>query len=1616
MTSLRWFFFASVSAFSLPQLAQATVFTFTRAQINQMAGYWEVDSVQMSNLADGQYPTFTNTWAYIVPGTSRSSDGDIHINMAVDSSGTGQTSDNSGESPIVAEVINATSAQLSHLDSLSHANAKTRGIFRLYTEHSGERKFEIHPMTELLKWNGTAFVFDSDYRTNITYDNGNTTHPNSSLAGLFDGSETATVTIMADNTNLSFTTPSPSINYVLYDGAALSGLLNDSVSPYFLFRPNLVPSATVRCRIVTNTLAAFNATGLTSNQTVSLSALTRTDMLVVSNVIASLTAGGSLTFARPVELITFSVSSTGVVSTLPVISNVQASNISNTTAAVQWTTDVSSDSQVLYGTSPATVTNQASGGVNVTNHVVNLTGLQQGTQYYFSVSSTSTGGTAIDDDQGAFYTFTTTAPASLQSIQTVFIILMENTSWSSIRGSSAAPYINHALLPMASHAEQYFTPPGNHPSLPNYLWLEAGTNFGILADGDPSSFHQSTTNHLVTLLKNAGISWTSYQEDINGATCPLTAVIQYAPKHNPMVYFDDVTNTNDTSSAYCIANVRPFTELAGDLQSNVVTRYNFITPNLCDDMHGNTGCPSGNLITQGDTWLSNNVPTILNSQTYSNNGALFIVWDEGGSSSDGPIGMIVISRLAKGGGYSNTVHYTHSSTLRTMEEIFNVGPLLNDAANATDLADLFNLGAAPAQLDISPGTGLTSSGPVGGPFSPISQTYTLSNSGGATLSWTASKAANWVTLSATAGTLAPGSNAAVTVSINANANSLTANSYSDTVSFTNTTNGAGNDTRPVSLTVTNGAAQLAVIPATGLTSRGLVGGPFSPISQTYTLSNAGGATLSWTASNTANWLTLSATAGTLPPGSNTTVTVSINANANSLSAGGYSDTVSFTNATNGAGNTTRPVSLTISNRTPVIVTNGSTLASEGCTPTNGVIDPGEVVTVNFSLKNIGSGDTGNLVATLLATNGVTLPSGPQTYGVVAAGGGVGTQPFTFTASGTCGGNIAATLQLQDGLANLGSITYIFPLGQAVTPLAENFDTVAAPALPAGWSTTASGAESNWVTSTALADSPLNAAFTRDPGAVGINEIDTPTISVTSTSAVLTFRQNYSLAASPTNSSLGLDGGVLEIKMGSGSYTDILAAGGSFVGGGYNATLVSTNGNPLAGRQAWSGNSSGFITTVVNLPAAAAGQNVQLRWRCGAGNVPSNSVASSGTLAYWNFDSSSPNANLTATNILASPVTLSNASGSLTYFGGNPGNAVASSGFTTSAGPPTSSYSYFAFALTVTNGSQASLSSISFDDRASSTGPKSFDVQVSQQSNFSSMIYDSGVHTTHTAFATTPMNTLTLINSGLTGTVYFRIYGYAAGGSAGTWRLDNLNVQGSVAGAGGVAGAGWYIDSVSINDFACCISPTNNPPAASFSASPTNGTEPLIVTFSDTSTGSITNRSWDFGDSSTTNITTNTVVHTYPAGTFTVTLVASGPAGVSTNIQANYITVLTAFQAWQIQYFGSTNNPAADPNADPDGDGMSNMAEFLTGTDPTNSASAFRITSIALVGTDLEVDWMMGPGKTNALERSLGDVDGNYSNNFADIFIVTNTVGSVTNYLDLGATNFPARYYRVRLVP
>lgn len=216
-----------------------------------------------------------------------------------------------------------------------------------------------------------------------------------------------------------------------------------------------------------------------------------------------------------------------------------------------------------------------------------------------------------------------------------------------------------------------------------------------------------------------------------------------------------------------------------------------------------------------------------------------------------------------------------------------------------------------ATLSVTPSTTLSSTGPVGGPFSPSSIAYTLKNTGGTTLSWTAAKGQTWVSLSSASGSLTAGASTTVTVSINSGANSLAAGSYSDSVKFTNTTNSQGGLTASVNLQVSGSSAKLSVGPSTGFTASGAAGGPFSPSSQVYTLTNIGASSLNWTAGKSASWLSLSSASGTLAAGASVSVTASINTAANSLPASTYTGSVSFTNTTNGSGNASRTVGLSV---------------------------------------------------------------------------------------------------------------------------------------------------------------------------------------------------------------------------------------------------------------------------------------------------------------------------------------------------------------------------------------------------------------------------------------------------------------------------------------------------------------------------------------------------------------------------------------------------------------------------------------------------------------------------------------------------------------------------------
>lgn len=277
---------------------------------------------------------------------------------------------------------------------------------------------------------------------------------------------------------------------------------------------------------------------------------------------------------------------------------------------------------------------------------------------------------------------------------------------------------------------------------------------------------------------------------------------------------------------------------------------------------------------------------------------------------------------------------------------------------------------------------------------------------------------------------------------------------------------------------------------------------------------------------------------------------------------------------------------------PFVVQDGVVgYVAESYTPQNGAPDPGENLTVSLALKNVGSVDTSAIV-TLQQTGGIANPSQPQTYSPLIGGGASQTRNFTFNvlSNATCGGNITLSFLVQYN-GESQTVTKTYAIGTQQVSFTQNFDGVSPPTLPAGWTTTLSGSGMGWYTTTNTPSSTPNAAFAGNPSTAGLSELESPAINISNANTRLEFNFNY-------NTELGFDGAVLEIKIGAGSYQDILAAGGSFIQNGYTRTFGNATSNPLAGRMAWSGNSGGYLPVAVQLPAAANNQLVRFRWRMG----------------------------------------------------------------------------------------------------------------------------------------------------------------------------------------------------------------------------------------------------------------------------------------------------------------------------------------------------------------------------------------------------------------------------------
>lgn len=342
----------------------------------------------------------------------------------------------------------------------------------------------------------------------------------------------------------------------------------------------------------------------------------------------------------------------------------------------------------------------------------------------------------------------------MASVHTVFVIALENhnftqpattTSPEQLLGNTAAPYFNSLITPGNSNAAQvsycthyYNAGIGVHGSEPNYIWSEAGSDFGVHTSDDPSTSAGNifTVPHLTAELNIAGIPWRNFQEDEQYSSSPIisasgsgvpvnpyngTTEYAYAVKHNPMAFFSDT----ETMNVYALTN------FMHQLTNNLIGRYNWITPDLYNEMHSSlssftyhgtvyTGDQAA--VAEGDNFLSIFIPQIMASQAYRSNG-LIVIWSdetEGGDTTNFTIPEVLISPLAKGNAYASSLEYSHSSDLRTMMEIFNAhtfsnsipasetraaGTGYNNISTVNDFSDLFASYTAPSSFTISQPSG-----------------------------------------------------------------------------------------------------------------------------------------------------------------------------------------------------------------------------------------------------------------------------------------------------------------------------------------------------------------------------------------------------------------------------------------------------------------------------------------------------------------------------------------------------------------------------------------------------------------------------------------------------------------------------------------------------------------------------------------------------------------------------------------------------------------------------------------------------------------------------------------------------------------------------------------------
>ena len=253
----------------------------------------------------------------------------------------------------------------------------------------------------------------------------------------------------------------------------------------------------------------------------------------------------------------------------------------------------------------------------------------------------------------------------------IYLIVMENSSYSDIVGNSNAPYIN-SLIANYGLATNYRGVA--RPSEPNYLALFSGSTQGV-ADNNNHNLDGQT---IADQLEAHGKTWKVFAQNVpldcaTGETASggEDGAGDYARKHEPAISFTAISAV----PARCL-NITDFTHF-----DPAAADFEFITPNLCNNMHD---CSTAT----GDAFLRKFVPTILDSPAWQQGGLLFITWDESEGTASNQVATLVISKAAAKG-FQSAIAHDHYSLLRTIEDVWGLG-CLNKTCTANNFNEFFH--------------------------------------------------------------------------------------------------------------------------------------------------------------------------------------------------------------------------------------------------------------------------------------------------------------------------------------------------------------------------------------------------------------------------------------------------------------------------------------------------------------------------------------------------------------------------------------------------------------------------------------------------------------------------------------------------------------------------------------------------------------------------------------------------------------------------------------------------------------------------------------------------------------------------------------------------------------